>query len=209
MLAGSGTGLPVICPCTVVIPLLEAGGTRFSGLLVMEYVIPPMFTDVTVKLTIPEPELLALKVPLNVAAKLSLPAIGTVWVIVSVKVPEALTVPLPLKNVWKLPKLDPVGVFKLVEPRPVNVIMSALPMPPRKVTELVPLPAQPAQVKVPEVVKVTGSAFASDLPNATMTASSRAPIMVVFRILAILVPSISPKMAHPHYEPSSDLIARV
>jgi len=99
MLAGSGIGLPVICPCTVVIPLLEAGGTRFSGLLVMEYVIPPMVTDVTVKLTTPLPELLALKSPVNVAAKLSLPAIGTVCVIVSVNVPEALTVPLPLKNV--------------------------------------------------------------------------------------------------------------
>src|SRR5678815_1526281 len=36
MLAGSGTaGLLVICPCTVVIPLFEAGGTRFSGLLVI------------------------------------------------------------------------------------------------------------------------------------------------------------------------------
>jgi hypothetical protein len=99
MLAGSGTGLPVICPCTVVIPLLEAGGTRFSGLLVMEYVIPPIVTDVTVKLTTPLPELLALKSPVNVAAKLSLPAIGTVWLIVSVKVPDAAIAPLPLKNV--------------------------------------------------------------------------------------------------------------
>ena len=36
MLAGSGTALPVICPCTVVIPLFDAGGTRFNGLLVME-----------------------------------------------------------------------------------------------------------------------------------------------------------------------------
>ena len=97
MLVGSGT--LVICPCTVVIPLLEAGGTRFSGLLVMEYVIPPIVTDVTVKLTTPEPELLALKVPLKVAAKLLLPATGTVCVIVSVKVPEALIVPVPLTNV--------------------------------------------------------------------------------------------------------------
>jgi len=178
----------VICPWTVVMPLFEAGGTRFSGVLVMEYVIPPMVTDVTVKLTTPEPELLALKSPVNVAAKLSLPAIGTVWVIVSVNVPEAAMVPLPLKNVWKLPKLDPVGVFKLVEPRPVNVIMSALPMPPRKVTELVPLPEQPPQVKTPEVVKVTGSAFASDVPNATITTTSRALIIVAFMILAILGP---------------------
>ena len=44
----------------------------------MAYVTPPIVTDDTVKLTIPEPELLALKVPLNVAEKLSLPAIGTV-----------------------------------------------------------------------------------------------------------------------------------
>ena len=57
-----------------------------------------------------------------------------------------------------MPKLEPVGVFKLVEPRPVNVSISAFPMPPRKVTELVPLPEQPAHVKVPEVLKVTGSA---------------------------------------------------
>ena len=35
MLAGSGTALVVICPWTVVIPLFDAGGTRFSGLLVM------------------------------------------------------------------------------------------------------------------------------------------------------------------------------
>jgi hypothetical protein len=67
MLAGSGTAALAICPCTVVIPLLEAGGTRFSGLFVMEYVIPPIVTDVTVKLTTPLPELLALKLPLNVA----------------------------------------------------------------------------------------------------------------------------------------------
>ena len=58
-----------------------------------------MVTEVTVKLTTPEPELLALKVPLNVAEKLLLPAVGTVCVIVSVKVPEALMAPLPLTNV--------------------------------------------------------------------------------------------------------------
>src|SRR5215212_1172925 len=70
MLAGSGTALPVICPWTVVIPLFDAGGTRFNGLLVMEYVIPPIVTDVTVKLTTPLPELLALNDPVKVAAKL-------------------------------------------------------------------------------------------------------------------------------------------
>ena len=36
MLAGSGTALPVIWPWTVVMPLLDAGGTRFNGLLVIE-----------------------------------------------------------------------------------------------------------------------------------------------------------------------------
>ena len=65
----------------------------------MAYVVLPMVTDVTVKLTIPEPEFEALKVPLNVAEKLSLPAVGTVCVIVSVKVPEAPITPLPLKKV--------------------------------------------------------------------------------------------------------------
>ena len=59
----------------------------------------PMVTEVTVKLTTPLPELLALKVPLKVAEKLLLPAVGTVWVIVSVKVPDALMAPLPLKKV--------------------------------------------------------------------------------------------------------------
>ena len=99
IVAGSGTGLLVICPWTVVIPLFDAGGTRFSGLLVMEYVIPPIVTDVTVKLTTPLPELLALNNPVNVAEKLSLPAIGTVWVMVSVKVPEAAIAPVPETNV--------------------------------------------------------------------------------------------------------------
>jgi hypothetical protein len=59
-------------------PLFDAGGTRFSGLLVMAYVMPPMVTEVVVKFTTPVPELLALNVPLKVAEKLSLPAIGTV-----------------------------------------------------------------------------------------------------------------------------------
>ena len=58
-----------------------------------------MVTDVTVKLTTPLPELLALKVPLNVAEKLLLPAVGTVCVIVSVKVPVAFMTPVPLTNV--------------------------------------------------------------------------------------------------------------
>lgn len=150
----------------------------------MAYWIPPIVTDVTVKLTTPVPELLALNVPLNVAEKLLLPAVGTVCVIVSVKVPETAMAPLPLTNVWKLPKLEPVGVFKLVEPRPVNVIMTALPMPPRKVTELVPLPEQPPQVKTPEVVNVTGSAFASEVPK-PITATSRAPIIDALKIVAI------------------------
>ena len=99
MLVGSGMALPVICPWTVVIPLFDAGGTRFSGLFVMAYVMPPMVTEVVVKLTTPVPELLALKVPLKVAAKLSLPAVGTVCVIVSVNVPEAAIAPVPLTKV--------------------------------------------------------------------------------------------------------------
>ena len=79
--------------------MFDAGGTRFSGLLVMAYVMPPMVTEVVVKLTTPEPELLALNVPLKVAEKLLLPAIGIVCVMVSVKVPEAAITPLPEKNV--------------------------------------------------------------------------------------------------------------
>ena len=81
------------------IPLFDAGGTRFSGLLVMAYVTPPMVMAVVVKLTTPVPELLAVNDPLKVAEKLSLPAVGIVWVIVRVKVPEMLLAPLPLTNV--------------------------------------------------------------------------------------------------------------
>lgn len=99
MVVGSGTGLPVICPWTVVIPLFDAGGTRFKGLLVIEYVMPPIVTDVTVKLTTPDPELLALNNPVKVDEKLSLPGIGTLCVIVNVNVPEAAITPLPLKKV--------------------------------------------------------------------------------------------------------------
>jgi hypothetical protein len=73
---------------------------------------------------------------------------------------------VPETNVWKFPKLDPVGVLKLVDPRPVKVIISALPMPPKNVTEFVPLPAQPPQVNTPEVENVTGSAFAATAVNA-------------------------------------------
>jgi len=68
-------------------------------------------------------------------------------------------------------------------------------MPPANVTELEPLPAQPTQVKVPEVVKVTGSAFASDLPKAAMTTTSRALIKVAFMILAIFRSPILPNIA--------------
>ena len=145
----------------------------------------------TVKLATPVPELLALNVPLKVAAKLLLPAIGTVCVIVRVNVPEALMGPLPLKNVWNSPKLEPVGVFKLVDPRPVNVIMRAFPMPPRKVTAFVPLPVHPAQVKVPEVENVTGAALASDIPSDS-TASSDALARVALDTAVILVTLFSP-----------------
>ena len=146
-----------------------------------------MVTEVTVKFTTPVPELLAENNPLKVAEKESLPAIGTVWVMVSVNVPDAAIGPVPETNVWKLPKLLPVGVFKLVDPRPVNVIISALPMPPRNVTELVPLPEQPAHVKVPDVEKVTGSALASDVPSVTIT-SSNALIRVALSTPAMFLP---------------------
>ena len=58
----------------------------------------PIVIEVTVKFTTPVPELLLLNVPLNVAEKLLLPAVGTVCVIVRVKVPEAEAPPL-LTNV--------------------------------------------------------------------------------------------------------------
>lgn len=146
-----------------------------------------MVTEVVVKLTTPVPELLALNVPLKVAEKLSLPAIGTVCVMVSVKVPEAFITPLPETKVWKLPKLEPVGVLRLVVPRPVNVIIRALPTPPKKVTELVPLPEQPTHVKVPEVEKVTGSALASDVASVTI-AKSNALISVALKRPAMFTP---------------------
>ena len=113
--------------------------------------------------------------------------------IVRVKVPEAAMVLLPEKKVWKLPKLEPVGVFKLVDPRPVNVIINALPKL-VKVTELVPLPAQPAQVKVPDVEKVTGSAFAVDAPIAMRPASSTVIIVVFINRAIFVIPSQKP---HP------------
>ena len=61
--------------------------------------MPPIVTEVTVKLTTPDPELEALNSPVKVAAKESLPAIGMVCVIVNVKVPDAAIDPWPLKNV--------------------------------------------------------------------------------------------------------------
>jgi hypothetical protein len=152
----------------------------------MAYVTAPMVTLVVVKLTTPVPELDALNVPLKVAEKLSLPGVGTVCVIVRVNVPVALA-PAPLTKVWKLPKLEPVGVPKLVDPRPLNEIIRALPTPPENVTELVPLPEQPPQVKVPLVEKVTGSALASDVPRATI-ATSNALIRVALKIVVIYSP---------------------
>ena len=172
--------------------MFDAGGTRFSGLLVMEYVTPPIVMAVVVKLTTPEPELLAENNPVKVAEKLSVPAIGAVCVIVRVNVPDAAITPVPLTNVWKFPKLEPVGVFKEVDPRPVNVIMSALPIPPKKVTELEPLPAQPAHVNVPDVEKVTGSALVSVAPSARIATTSKAPIRVVLKEPAMFAPHKSP-----------------
>lgn len=150
-----------------------------------------MVTELTVKLTTPLPEFEALNKPVNVAEKLSLPAIGTDWVIVNVKVPDAAMLPLPLKKVWKLPKLESVGLFKDVDPNPVNVIIRALPIPPRKVTEFVPLPAQPTHVKVPEVEKVKGSAFAVD----TMPAHNRATTASI--VLKLKVIGLTPSFPVP------------
>ena len=179
----------MICPWTVVIPLFDAGGTRFNGLLVMAYVFGPMVTDVVVKFTTPVPELLAEKVPLKVAENESLPATGIVCVMVRVNVPDTAIAPVPEKNVWKFPKLEPVGVFKLVEPRPVKVIITALPMPPKNVTELVPLPEHPPHVKTPDVENVTGSAFALEVASATV-ASNSALIRVVLKMVDICFPLI-------------------
>src|ERR1043165_1733063 len=161
-----------------------------------------MVTEVAVKLTTPVPELLALNVPLKVAEKLLLPATGMVCVMVSVKVPEAAITPVPETKVWKLPKLEPVGVFRLVDPRPVNVIMRALPMPPKKVTELVPLPEQPPHVKVPEVEKVTGSALASDWALVTI-ARSNALIRVALNKPAMFAP-LMPPIVRPHLPSTRD-----
>src|SRR5215216_7273634 len=75
--------------------------------------------------------------------------------------------------------------------------MRALPMPPRKVTELVPLPAQPPHVKVPDVEKVTGSAFASDVPSATI-ARSNALIRVALKTVDMSAPFAVASIALPH-----------
>ena len=144
-----------------------------------------MVTDVVVKLTTPLPEFEALKSPVNVDEKLLLPAVGTVCVIVRVKVPEAATGPLPEKKVWKFPKLEPVGVFRLVLPNPVNVIISAGPAP--NVTEFVPLPEQPPQVKIPDVLKVIGSALACGAAIAIIARIS-ALIIVAFKMLPVIFP---------------------
>lgn len=109
--------------------------------------------------------------------------------IVRVNVPEAAMAPIPLTKVWKLPKLEPVGVFKLVDPRPVNVIIKALLLPPRNVTELVPLPEQPAQVKVPEVENVIGSAFAVAAPIAMKPATIAVITIVLINRAMCLIPS--------------------
>src|SRR6185503_2005209 len=96
--------------------------------------------------------------------------------------------PVPLTKVWKLPKLEPVGVFRLVDPRPVNVIIKALPMPPRKVTELVPLPAQPPQGKTPQGVKGEGFSFRSGGPKANKPASTASnQIFFHHRVMLFLI----------------------
>ena len=80
-------------------------------------------------------------------------------------------------------------MLKLVEPRPVNVIIKALLLPPRNVTELVPLPEQPAQVKVPEVENVIGSAFAVAAPIAMKPATIAVITIVLINRAMCLIPS--------------------
>jgi hypothetical protein len=50
--------------------------------------------------------------------------------------------------------------------------MNAFPIPPKKVTEFVPLPAQPTHVKIPDVLKVIGSALAGEGLNPATTTSN-------------------------------------
>jgi len=74
-------------------------------------------------------------------------------------------------------------------------------MPPKNVTEFVPLPEQPAQVKVPDVVKVTGSAFAVDAAMDIMP-TSRAVIRDVFnkRVMFLVSPLKSSPTFSAHIE---------
>src|SRR5215813_4530365 len=75
--------------------------------------------------------------------------------------------------------------------------MKALPIPPRKVTELVPLPAQPPHVKTPDVEKVTGLAFAFDVPSATV-ARRNALISRALKIPVIFIPPLLKSLGPPH-----------
>src|SRR6185503_231968 len=75
--------------------------------------------------------------------------------------------------------------------------MRALPMPPRKVTEFVPLPLHPAQVKVPDVENVTGSALASDIPSDTI-ARSNALMRDVFKTPFMVAPLLFRLDIRPH-----------
>jgi hypothetical protein len=74
-------------------------------------------------------------------------------------------------------------------------------MPPKNVTALVPLPEQPAQVKVPDVVNVTGSAFAVDAAN-DIIPTSRAVIRDVFnkRVMFVFPLSRSSSTFSAHIE---------
>ena len=75
------------------------------------------------------------------------------------------------------PKLVPAGVFtELVVPLNVNVVV---PLTFAKTATFVPL-----KLKTPVVLKVTGSALASAVPRATITAN-RVTISVVFNRLPI------------------------
>ena len=142
-----------------------------------------MFDGNTWKVTSPMPEFCAENPPENIAGTVPLPAVGLVCVMVSAKGMLEAPMPVPVTDTWKLPKLAKVGVFTVVDGVPRKVIVSE-PVGLAKVIALVPPPEQVwftpriVQAKVPEVEKVTGSAFASEAPRATI-ARSTAPMIDV------------------------------
>lgn len=141
-----------------------------------------MFDGNTWKMTCPIPEF-GVKKPLKSAGRVALPAVGPVWINVNAKGMLETAIPVPVADTWKVPKLAEVGVFTVADGVPRKVIVID-PVGLEKVIALVPPPEHVwfapriVQAKVPEVEKVTGSAFASEAPRATM-AKSTAPIIDV------------------------------